>query len=56
MNVLESQIKELIQKSKDYLSKGKHKVQFKMLGVTLSFLAIYKAGESFGELIYFSIN
>lgn len=56
MNVLESQIKELIQKSKEYLSKGKHKIEFKMLGVTLSFLAIFEAGKCFGKLIYFIKN
>ena len=56
MNVLESQIKELKQKSKDYLSKEKHKIEFKILGVSLSIFAIYEAGESFGELIYFIKN
>ncbi len=56
MNVLESLINDLTQKFKEYLLEGKYKVQCKMLGVTLSFLAIFEAGKCFGELIYFSIN
>ena len=56
MNVLETQMKELIQKSKDYLVKGKRKMQFIILSVSLSILAIYEAGKSFGELIYFIKN
>ena len=56
MNALELQMKELIQKSKDYLEKGKRKIQFKILGVSLSILAIFDAGKSFGELIYFIKN
>lgn len=56
MNILELQMREMIQKSKDYLEKGKHKVQFKILGISLSILAIFEAGKSFGELIYFIKN
>ena len=56
MDVLESRMKELIKKCKDYLAKGKRKIEFKILGVSLSIFAIYEAGESLGELIYFIKN
>jgi hypothetical protein len=56
MNVLESEMKKLIQKSKDYFATRKRKIEFKILGVSLSIFAIYEAGESLGELIYFIKN
>jgi hypothetical protein len=56
MNNLELEIKELMQKSKDYLANGKYKLQFKIIAVSLSVFAIYAAGKSLGEIIYFIKN
>nr|WP_315205939.1 hypothetical protein [uncultured Flavobacterium sp.] len=56
MNNLEIEIKELILKSKDYLAKGKYKLQFKIIAVSLSVFAIYTVGKSLGEIIYFIKN
>lgn len=56
MNNLELEIKEVIQKCKCYLINGKHKLQFKIIAVSLSVFAIYTAGKSLGEIIYFIKN
>ena len=56
MNNLELEIKELIYKSKDYLANGKYKLQFKIIAVSLSVLAIYTLGKNLGKLIYFIKN
>ena len=49
-------MKELIFKSKDYLEKGKYKLYFKIIVVSISVLAIFEAGKSLGEFIYFIKN
>jgi hypothetical protein len=56
MNYLEVEIIELMQKSEDYLKYGKYKLQFKIIAVSLSVFAIYAAGKSLGEIIYFIKN
>nr|WP_315230764.1 hypothetical protein [uncultured Flavobacterium sp.] len=56
MNNLEIEIRELINKTKDYLVNGKHKLQFKIIVILLSVLAIYTLGKRFGELIYLIKN
>ena len=56
MNTLELKLKELIQKSKNYLENGKHKLYFKIIVVSISVFAIFEAGKSLGEFIYFIKN
>lgn len=53
MNNLEIEIRELINKTNDYLLNGKYKLLFKIIAILLSVLAIYILGKRFGELIYF---
>ncbi len=49
-------MKGLIEKSKDYFENGKYKLYFKISVVSLSVIAIFEAGKSCGELIYFIKN
>lgn len=56
MNNLDIEIRELINKTNHYLVNGKYKLQFTIITIILSILAIYTLGKRFGELIYFIKN